>query len=477
MYSFCKILRDELRPVLGWRSVLADRMQYLVLVIPFCLIFTNLGHGSIDLADEALTAGRSLSFYHGGDVFALSINGVPTFRKPPLMYVLNAVAFSAFGVNEFGLRLANAVFGFLVFVVTARAATALFGTAAGILAILLLAGSPLLIAYSREALTDTALVFGLVLAAGAITLEVAESPGSQVNRSIGYAIGLAIALVSKGLMAFILPAYALPVLFFLHRSLARKYLFATVVATIPLGLWMGYSWKIYPDFFNVFVVEEAVQRANYQSTFSPQHIRPPYWYLVHLWKWSGCLALLALPLGVWILIRPKGKFDPSQPSCTRLPAWRFLTGFGLFYFLVLSAASHKRDAYLLPVLPIFALIILAAGKICWDRYSPAPGRKRLLLAVGAVIMTGLGQTLNHYHPTPDYRPDEKALAQAIAPLLEPDRHVYTEDLSVSLLLHFYLDQTVHRVASTDEIARGVIVSKKEIAAARKIGPYYFVARD
>jgi 4-amino-4-deoxy-L-arabinose transferase-like glycosyltransferase len=477
MYRYLKTLQAGPSAAFYARSALDEWKLFAVLMIPCILIFLNLGRGSIDLADEALTAGRSLSFYHGGDLFALSINGAPTFRKPPLMYLLNALSFSVFGVNEFGLRLPNAVFGFLVFVVIARLANRLFGHPAGLLAVLALAGSPLLINYSREALTDTALVFGLMLALGAIALDLAEGGTGQTKHRAAYGVGLALALVAKGLMALILPAYALTVLLFVDRPLAGKYLLATAFAILPLGFWMGYSWSVYPDFFKVFVLEEAIQRANYQSSFSPQHIRPPYWYLVHLWKWSGCLGLLALSLGTWTLLRGQRYAARAALSPDRLRSWRFVTGFGLVYFLVLSAASHKRDAYILPVLPIFALICLVVFRAALAHYVGAPARKALGLAVGTVILAGLIQTAIHYHPIPDYKPAEKALAKAIAPLLQPGQNVYTDDHFVGLILHFYLDQRIFRVASTDEISRGLVITRTAISGAEKIGPYYFLSRN
>src|SRR3990172_12496741 len=93
-------------------------MKYTFPVLLVCglicssiLIFLNLGSGSIDLWDEAITGGRSLSIYNSHSIMNMSVNGDISIRKPPLIYLINAFSFKLFGINELGLRIPNALFG------------------------------------------------------------------------------------------------------------------------------------------------------------------------------------------------------------------------------------------------------------------------------------------------------------------------------------------------------------------------------
>jgi 4-amino-4-deoxy-L-arabinose transferase-like glycosyltransferase len=48
-----------------------------------------------------------------GDYVTLRVNGIKYFEKPPFFYWMQIVSYHAFGLNEWAVRLPNALMGLL----------------------------------------------------------------------------------------------------------------------------------------------------------------------------------------------------------------------------------------------------------------------------------------------------------------------------------------------------------------------------
>nr|WP_290223054.1 glycosyltransferase family 39 protein [Trichocoleus desertorum] len=98
---------EKQRPALIWTLAIA-----WLLLIGWIAFFGHLG--SIGLIDETeplfVEAARQMTVT--GDWITPFFNEVPRFDKPPLIYWLMAIAFKAFGVNEWAARLPSALAGF-----------------------------------------------------------------------------------------------------------------------------------------------------------------------------------------------------------------------------------------------------------------------------------------------------------------------------------------------------------------------------
>lgn len=461
----------------------ADRLLALALALAAVLIFRHLGEGSIDYWDEALTAGRSLALLHNGDVLRLSINNELSMRKPPLMYVLNAGSMALLGINEFGLRLPNAVFALLTFIVTASIAGHTLGRASAGIAALTLTGADLFIGYSREALTDTAFVFGLLLAAAAALAMLRHGRASTTHQCI-FAIGIAIALLGKGLLALILPLYALLFFACFQRSLIRALPVPIFLAILPMAIWIIAAHQIHPDFFDIFFRQELLERVDPTSTYLPLQLHGPFWYLQKLTDWYGLIGIPALALTLGFLVRSAQRQQPLDAARTQaVTALGFMAGFVIFYIVAISCASHKRDAYLLPAFPLLAILFIGVVQTGLQRCKNH--RRRQLgaaLAVAAIALSSLRSAIDT-RPIPDYRPHEKAVALALRTESPASQIIATDDAALAGLLHFYLDRiiTVQSTPISMSESNVVFVTSTTLSdqglVERKVGPYSIYHRQ
>lgn len=417
----------------------ADLLLFVALTLAAVLIFRDLGGGSIDYWDETLTAGRSLAFLHHADPLQLSINGELSMRKPPLMYVLNALSMQLLGIDEFGLRLPNAILGFAVFVLTGSIAGHIFGRGYAGVAVFILLGADLVIGYCREALTDTVFVAGQLLAIAA-ALSILRTGKVARTAAIAFGAGIAVAAIGKGLLAFALPVYTLGFFAFFEPRLGRRLLGPILAAIAPMALWIAAALITQPNFFQTFFREELLERVNLNSTYLPLQMHPPYWYLKKLTDWYALIGVPALLVTCWYMWRHILRTAGNPLRTPEQWMLLFIGGFTLLYLAGISLAPHKRDAYILTLLPLLALMLIGALRVVFAKLLDR-GRRQLATVTTAAIALSVLHTVFDTRPTPDYKPAEKAVAMSLRHYV--DRYEFaTNDANLARFLHFYLDRPV-----------------------------------
>jgi hypothetical protein len=321
----------------------------------------------------------------------------------------------------------------LTLLIAVYAAFRLGGLAAATTAAALLAVTGQFYAVSREALTDTAFIFGVTLAIiafAALQIERRSRPSAFLWTQ--FAAGLLIASLSKGLAAYVVVAYAFAYAWVRERRLAPTLSIVTFVASLPFVGWIGLEAWQDPSFLRDYLGQEYFQRFNYRSTFLPSHIQPPSWYLRHLWEWYGLMPLLVATGGLFFVARRND-----------FPAQAFIGGFILFLFVVLSLASHKDQRYLAPLLPFCALVSgLFVGQIA-SRSRPIA---RSVVGSVFVLVVGISSIdlYRHYDPKLDHFPGTKAVAQQLAQQLRAEDLVVVDNFLSTHLIHFY---TRHEISN------------------------------
>ncbi len=435
------------------------------------IIFWNLGSGSIDLRDEALTAGRSLYIYHTGKVLDLQVNGELSIRKPPLIYVLTALSYRVFGINELGLRVPNAMFGLGIFAVTVFAAWRIAGPLWGGLSPWILLGCFNIIRVSREALTDTAFVFGMSLAFMSLAVHMERQSDATAGRPsrampVMFAAGLAIALLSKGPLGFYIPLCCLPLLLIEDRSLFRRYLVASCAGSLPFVIWFIGQTLSSSKFLSIYLGEEYLQRVDYDSTFLTQFIRSPWYYLSNLWRWFRISGILSLLFSCWIIICRLSRRRTASCQWARRPSLSLLSAGWIGFFILLSLVSHKSRRYILPVFPLMTLITVAGLSGVLSLCRSGLQKYASILLVAATVTTGLFALYRHYTPVPDYLPLRKEAAIEVKPLLQKGVAIYSDDHRLAPILHFYLDRIVPVISSADlpTDRRWIFITDRPISA-------------
>ncbi len=268
--------------------------------------------------------------------------------KPPLLFYLQAFFYPLFGPVEFAARWPNWIASLLLVPLTGILAWKLYrrpGTA--VLAAALLALFPLAIQFSPTAFIDPLLTFLLIAALTAVA--------SQKPAWAGFLFGLALATKYQAVL-------------FLPLLLALGWLFGWRLAR--WGRWLA---GLLPPLMALFAWEAARSGTfllwqNQISNFGGVRLSwswemaPRFWAWVDLWQTavSPLIFYLLIPAFIWFTaqhLRPQTK--PSAPL--RLRAEKtdrllliFVLAYGLFHWLW---AIPVWDRYLLPLLPLLALLL------------------------------------------------------------------------------------------------------------------------
>src|SRR3989304_8899134 len=133
---------------------------------------------------------------------------------------MTAAAYEAFGIREWPARLWPALTGFLGVIFAFYLGRRLFGPAGALLGAAVLASSLLYVLISHVITLDIGVSFFLFLAVGALVLAQSDSSSARERSAWMHAAwaAAALAVLSKGLIGFVLPAGALPAYVLLERD-------------------------------------------------------------------------------------------------------------------------------------------------------------------------------------------------------------------------------------------------------------------
>ena len=380
--------RQNLRPAAGAAAL-------------FVLLTAPLGVSSRPLpaADEAREAAVVANMLATGDWRQNALGGEVLYEKPPFFYMaVAAAARAADGLSPFSARLPSVLFAALALLATARAGAALFSPRAGLAAMLLLASTYLFVVNAHNCLIDVALT-GCV-AAGFCAFIARASLGAP-RWDAWFGLFTAGALLSKGLIGPIL--LVLLTLPFWRLSSERRPLRQSVsvgALVMPLAafaLWMGVAWSAWGahGLYEVLWVHHVGRFLGFAEPGYEHHRAGFFFYL----------PLLPGLLFPWTLLVGGGLSRAFRPEGRR--ALRPLAVGFLLALLLLSVAGTKRTVYLLPLVPVAAL--LCAGYLEEALRHPTRGSRVLLgtqlaiAAAGLAAVVGLG-----LFPFSKTEPDQEA---------------------------------------------------------------------
>ena len=333
-----------------------------------------------------------------------TLDGLPFFHKPPLLYWLDIFAMQLTGVHEFAGRFGSAVGAWTMGAALFLAMRRWHGARAAALALGVLATTPFFFIGGQYANHDM-LVGGLITAA-VLTLVRAldEPPRVDLRWLVAGWVLCALAMLAKGLIGIVLPALVIGP-WLLAQGRWRQML----GLLHPLGLFafaiVGLPWFVvmqlrYPGFFDYFVMEQHFRRFA-QSTFNNVH---------GAWFFVAVLPLATLPWSVWAPAAFKRARADRSPT-TLLYAWWVIAIVGFF-----SIPSSKLVGYALPALApwcaLLALAVVGARERAWRGVM-------LASAVACVAIVGFAAW-----KAPQ---SNRALALTMAAAMRPDDKVVMVD--------------------------------------------------
>ncbi len=432
-----------------------------------CLLALFFGFGLGERAlwhpDEGRYSEIPREMVETGDYVTPRLNGVKYFEKPALFYWLQAGSIKLFGVNEWALRLWPALLALAGALAVYGAGRALYGRRAGLIAVAVLATSPLYYLMARIITLDMAVSVFLTGALLAFLLGVRAPPGrTRALYLYGFYALCALATLSKGLIGLVIPALVIGswiVLLWDWRLLLSIRLPTGLLLFFALAApWHWFASQANPEFAHFYFIHEHVER--YLTTTHGRY--QPWWFfgpvlILGMMPWIG---LLFPALRASMRSRAISTIPGGQALRDSLTGWRkrreelFLLLWAGLVFAFFSASSSKLIPYILPVLPPLALLI--------GRYLAAPRSQPrglrfgfwLLLACAALLALYIGVELAH-------RPE----AQQDVRQLGGNAFLLSVGVVLVVITHYFLGRTVSVTRPLAALVAGAMLFATALGAS------------
>ncbi|MEZ5498128.1 MAG: glycosyltransferase family 39 protein [Steroidobacteraceae bacterium] len=333
--------------------------------------------------DEGRYAEIPREMWVSGDWLAPRLNGLLYFEKPPLQYWATATMYSLFGFSEWTARFWSVALAFAcLWMVFAFCRRWFASEPVALAAVLVLATNPFFTIIGHINILDSAFAFFMSAAVFAFLLSRRGdgAPASARNWMLVTWAAIALALLSKGLVALVLPGVAIVAYSLLARdaSVWRRW-------QVPLGLplllliaapWFWMMSREHPGFAEFFFVHEHFARF-----LTKVHQRDePWWYF---------LPTLFLALVLWlpsVVPALRGAWRDSN-AAHRLGS-RMLLVWCAGVFLFFSLSQSKLPPYVMPIMPALAVLIarqVAADERALRRAAASYFVLIAIVAVGLIV--------------------------------------------------------------------------------------------
>jgi 4-amino-4-deoxy-L-arabinose transferase-like glycosyltransferase len=337
----------------------------LALVLALGVLINLWRLGATGVVDETpplfAAAGRAMT--QTGDWLTPRVNGLPRFDKPPLVYWLMALGYSLPGqsvwdpLGSWAARLPSALSSLAVMLVLADtvlrwpSAGLRRPVAAALTAALCFGLSPLVLVWSRTAVSD-ALLCGLL--AISLMLQWRRFAAPERHRWWPAWLVLGLAVLAKGPVAVVLTGLTLLLFSALRRDLATPWSRLRPLPGLALTALVSLPW---------YAVELLVEGQPFWDSFFGYHNLQRFTSVVndHLqpwWFFGPVMLVAAMPFSPLLLLGlariPRQRTSPDQSLHQFAGCWL------LAVLLLFTTAATKLPSYWLPATPAAALLICFA---------------------------------------------------------------------------------------------------------------------
>ena len=310
-----------------------------------------------------------------GDWVTPRLNGLKYFEKPPLQYWASALSFRLFGENEYSARLYIVLAGFSTIALLGFLGKRLWGWDMALASMMAIACSPYFMALGGIVTLDmgltlwtTATLFAFIGAEGA-----RDRPATQLRWMLCAWAGMALAMLSKGLVGIIFAGAAVFIVMVMRRDikvLDRLHLIPGLAIFFAIAApWFVAVSMANEEFAQFFFIHEHFARF-----LTRAHRRvEPWWYFLPIVAAGFLPWMFAMPAAIMRAWREEEGRD-FQPL-------RIAILWAAFVVAFFSASGSKLPTYVLPAFPPLALVL--------GRYLQLAPERRLALWSGLAIPVAL----------------------------------------------------------------------------------------
>ncbi len=341
----------------------------LVLFAMTCVLFlARLDHPLLE-PEEARYAEIPRQMLLDGRFVTPVLHHQDYWQKPPLLYWLVMLSYKVFGVHDWAARLVPCLAGIACVVITTWWGRRALGFWAGLVSgtILTLSVRYLYLAgmLSMDGLLCTFVIAGLACGHLALTDDRRRTRWLALSAAAG-----ALGVLTKGPVAIVLIGAPLIALAFLDRR--RQFL-----TKLEACLYLGIVALIAGPWFVVMAASAPEAAGSYlwlhhllRYLAPVDHEKPAWFYVPSLLLGMLPWSLLLIPL-VPYLLRKSRRATERRPAVLGV----FVLAF-VWCVLFFSLSGCKRQGYILPALPLFALIVGAfvTHGLPWQRWLEAAPR-------------------------------------------------------------------------------------------------------
>ncbi len=357
------------------RSIASRPALAALALMLFAVWFGALETRGLFWPDEGRYAEIAREMYVSGDYVTPRLNGLKYFEKPPLQYWFSALAFAAFGTDEWSARLWPATTGFIIVALSVALWWRWRGPDAGVLAGSMLASAWGVLLGAQILTLDIGLTLfqSVALLAFIAAHRPDATPTGRSWMMIVVWAAMALAVLAKGLIGIFLPGLALAIYAAIERDLAvirSAFTLPGIVVFLLLAVpWFVLVQRANPEFFDLFFVQEHFRRY-----LEPGHNRPGRW-----WYFIAIGAAFLLP---WTTALPGAIRDAWRaPRQGALRPERLLVVWAVVVTVFFSFSRSKLPFYILPALPALVWLMAIA--------SPSRRPKIARDALSATIIAGV----------------------------------------------------------------------------------------
>lgn len=296
--------------------------------------------------DETRYVSVAWEMWQRGDFLVPYLNGEPYSHKPPLLFWLIHLGWAAFGVNDWWPRLISPLLGLACIPLLQRLARRLWPAlpTVGETATWALFGTLLF------ALFVTLTMFDLLLAWIVLLGMLAIVQAAQGERHglvlLGVAIGLGVVAKGPVILLHLLPAALLAPWWQTKLRTDKRRWYLGVLGAVLLGAAIGLAWALPAAYVGGEIYRHAILWGQTAGRVSESFAhRAPWWYYLPL------LPAMLYPWFVWPSFWRGLRGQRSDAGVRFLLAWLVPV------FVGFSLISGKQEKYLLPLVPVFALLV------------------------------------------------------------------------------------------------------------------------